>query len=333
MYSGMVPGLVAGRYDEDACVIPLAPLAKAAGVQLVEASATAIDAAARTVTLSDGRVANFDLLSVDTGPVMDRDAIPGARVHGLFVRPIEHFVRLLPDLWALASKRPIDLVVVGAGAAGFELALGFAQRLRGLGGGASRVALVTGGDEPLAAYPPAVIRRGLRALHAAGITVLKQACVGVKADHVHLDNGARVACDAPVMVVGSSAPAWLAGSGLALDARGFIATGPTLQSVSHPHVFAAGDVASRSDVSHPRSGVYAVRAGPPLALNLRRCIGGGALVSHQPPARTLNLLSCSDGSAIATWGRWSAQGRWVWRWKDRIDRAFIARYVSPVTPA
>lgn len=333
MYSGMVPGLVAGRYAEDDCVIPLVPLAQAAGVQLVEASATAIDAEARTVTLSDGRVANFDLLSVDTGPVMDRDRIPGARVHGLFVRPIEHFVRLLPRLWDLAAARPIDLVVVGGGAAGFELALAFAHRLRGLGNGASRVALVTGGEPPLAGYPPAVMRRGLQALQAAGITVLQQACVAVKADHVHLDNGARVACDAPVMAVGSSAPGWLADSGLALDERGFIATGPTLQSVSHPQVFAAGDVSTRRDVTHPRSGVYAVRAGPPLALNLRRCIGGGALAPHQPPARTLNLLSCSDDSAIAVWGGWSAQGRWIWRWKDRIDRGFIARYAGPVARA
>ena len=34
----------------------------------------------------------------------------------------------------------------------------------------------------------------------------------------------------------------VAGSGLALCPRGFVATGPTLQSTSHPEVFAAGDV-------------------------------------------------------------------------------------------
>jgi selenide,water dikinase len=113
---------------------------------------------------------------------------------------------------------------------------------------------------------------------------------------------------------------------LALDAQGFIATGPTLQSLSHPEVFAAGDVASRPDAPHPKSGVYAVRAGPPLASNLRRFAGGQPLLSYRPQRRTLNLLASGDGSAIAVWGGWSAQGRWVWRWKDRIDRAFIARY-------
>jgi NADH dehydrogenase FAD-containing subunit len=126
--------------------------------------------------------------------------------------------------------------------------------------------------------------------------------------------------------VGAAAPAWLQGSGLALDERGFVATGPTLQSTSHTDVLAAGDVATRMDASHPKSGVYAVRAGPALALNLRRALAGGELMPHRPQPRTLNLLSCGDRRAIASWGLWSAEGRWVWRWKDRIDRAFIARF-------
>jgi pyridine nucleotide-disulfide oxidoreductase family protein len=328
MYSGMVPGLVAGLYQESECSIPLAPLASAAGITLVEAWATALDADARRVTLSDGRVAEYDLLSIDTGPVMDREAIAGARVHGLFVRPIEHFVRLLPALWTLAGKRAIDLVVIGGGAAGFELALGFARRMQSLGDGASRIMLVTGGGEPLAGYPPALVRRAGRMLWARGITVLQEQCVGIDAGHVRLGNGARVACDAPVIAVGTAAPGWLAGSGLALDTQGFVATGPTLQSTSHPQVFAAGDVASRADAPHPRSGVYAVRAGPPLADNLRRAIGGVALRTYRPQARSLNLLSSADGRALLAWGPWSANGRWIWRLKDRIDRAFIARYVG-----
>jgi pyridine nucleotide-disulfide oxidoreductase family protein len=330
MYSGMVPGLVAGRYAGEACTIPLLPLAKAAQVEFVESSVVALDAQQRVVTLADGREAEYDVLSLDTGSTIDRDAIPGARAHALAVRPIEHFVRLLDALWELAAQRALDVVVIGGGAAGVELAMAFAARLRGTGDGSSRVALVTGGDAPLAGYAPKVVACGMRALKRRGVTVIPERCTGIDGTHVTLGNGARLACDAPVLATGAAAPGWLRDSRLALDEQGFVAVGPTLQSTSHPQVFAAGDVAARIDVVHPRSGVYAVRAGPALALNLRRSVAGGALEPHLPKPRSLNLLSCGDGRAIASWGEWAASGRWAWWWKDRIDRRFVERMSRPV---
>ena len=333
MYSGMVPGLVAGHYTQEECAIPLLPLIQAARVQMVEASATQIDAAAHGVTLSDGRVAEYDILSMDTGSVMSRDSIPGAHEHGLFVRPIEHFARLQESLVELAAKRALDIVVLGGGAAGVELAMALHWRLTQQGAEPARIALVTGGPAPLNGYPPAVMKRVATALRQRRITVLQEPCVGITAGHVGLANGARVACDAAIVAIGGQAPAWLQGSGLALDPQGFVLTGPTLQSVSHETVFAVGDVATRGDAPHPKSGVHAVRAGPPLAANLRSALAGAPLVPYVPPQRTLNLVSCGNRSAIASWGHWSAQGRWVWWAKDHIDRAFVRRYSHPIPAA
>jgi pyridine nucleotide-disulfide oxidoreductase family protein len=325
MYSGMVPGLLAGHYTAAACAIPLMPLVAAAGVRWCEGRVVALDAAARRATLADGQVLDFELLSIDTGPEMPRDAIPGAAAHGLFVRPIEEFVQRIDAVFARAATQALRVVVVGGGAAGFELAMALAWRLRGLGQGGSRVALVSGGVA-LPGSPPRVVQRARRALAAQGVVLHDATCTAITAGHVQLDNGERLDCEVPLLCIGAAAPLWLAGSGLALDARGFIATGPKLQSLSHADVFAAGDVASRSDLPHPKSGVYAVRAGPPLAANLRARLLGQPLRPYAPQKRTLYLLSCGERRAIASWGDWSAEGRWVWRWKDRIDRAFVARY-------
>jgi pyridine nucleotide-disulfide oxidoreductase family protein len=334
MYSGMVPGLVAGHYTAQDCVIPLRPLAQAAGVVFRQARAVRLDAAARRVELDDGGVLGYDLLSLDTGAVMHRDRLPGAAEHALFVRPIEDFVQKLDALWTRAAQRRLQLSLVGAGAAGVELALALQYRL-GRAGPGVQVTLVTGGPVPLAGYPPPVLSRVKRALARHGVAVVRQGAVAVEADAVVLADASRLPCDAAVLATGAQAPEWLAGSGLSLDAQGFVLTRSTLQSSSHADVFAVGDVATRSDTPHAKSGVYAVRSGPPLALNLRLAVDGLALQPHAAPTRTLNLVSCGDRSAIAAWGHWSAQGRWVWWLKDRIDRRFVARYVgaAATTPA
>jgi pyridine nucleotide-disulfide oxidoreductase family protein len=322
VYSGMVPGLIAGRYSLDDCSIAVAPLAAAAGVRFVRDHAVALDAAAQTVTLADGQRIAYDVLALNTGPTQDRERLPGARDNALFVRPIEHFVALWQRTRALADERGLDVIVIGGGAAGVEIALAVRHALDGRGA----VTLVSDGPV-LAAYGPGVQRRALKALRRLDVQVLPGRCTAIEPSHVVLGT-LRVACDAPIVAIGSDAPAWLGGSGLALDAAGFVRVGATLQSASHANVFAAGDVIVRDDWPHPRSGVYAVRAGPVLAENLRRFVAGGVLQPYTPQRRSLNLLATGDGRAIASWNGWSAQGWLMGVWKDRIDRAFVARYGS-----
>ena len=117
----------------------------------------------------------------------------------------------------------------------------------------------------------------------------------------------------------ASAPEWLRRSGLDTDDGGFVLVNAFLQSVSHPFVFAVADVAASTAHPRPKSGVYAVRQGPPLEENLRRLLAGDPLRSYSPQRHFLSPISSGNRCAVASWGRFSCEGRWVWRWKDWID--------------
>ena len=325
LYSGMVPGFVAGHYALDDCVIPLAPLIQRSGIRWIQRSVRGLDAQAQTVTLDDGSSLRYDWLSLNTGPGQNRarieQAMPGAREHALFVRPIEAFGVLWPKVLEMGRARALRLAIVGAGAAGMELVMAVRQALP------DAALTLLCGDTPLGAgYAPAVQARLRAALLARKITLLQDSASGVRPGEVVLASGATLACDVPLIAMGAQAPVWLQPSGLALDPQGFVAVDACQRSTSHANVFAAGDVSTRMDRTLARSGVYAVRAGPALAMNLAATVAGQALTAHQPPDKTLNLISCGDRYAIASWGTHSAQGRWVWRLKDWIDRRFLRRY-------
>ena len=328
LYSGMMPGFVAGHYTLEDCVIPLAPLLANSGVTWLQRSVVGLNATARWLTLDDGSTLDFDLLSINSGPVQDRQLVeqmmPGAREHALFVRPIEGFAALWPKVLALASQQALRVGVIGAGAGGIELAMSVAHQLSG-----SSVTLLSGDTAVGANYPDAVQSRLVQVLKERHITLLRDRAVGVTAGAVILASGAHLACDVPIIAIGAQAPAWLQDSTLACDQQGFVVVDAFQRSTSHPQVFAAGDVASRIDLSLVRNGVHAVRAGPPLARNLRAVLVGVAPSPYVPRVNTLNLLACGEKYAIASWGNWSAQGRWVWWLKDRIDRGFIRKYRQP----
>jgi pyridine nucleotide-disulfide oxidoreductase family protein len=288
-YSGMLPGYVAGHYAADEIRIDLAELCKRAGVRLVLGRVAALDAARRRARLEDGSSLEYDVASLDVG------AEAAAPAHALPAKPFEPFMARWEDVRGALRR----VAVVGAGAAGVEMAMAVAY------GSGAHVTLYS--DRPM--FRPRLAGRIARQLEDNGVELRAAA---------YVEDEAGAPPDLVLWTAGAAALPWLRDSGLAVDANGFVLVDDRLRSVSHPNVFAAGDCATLRDAPHPKSGVYAVRHAPVLRANL-----GGADRRYVPQRRALALLSCGRRYAIAEWGPLVWEGARVWRWKDRIDRRWV----------
>lgn len=327
-YSGMLPGHIAGHYQYEDCHIDLDALCAHSGVARIAATTGRIDLAGRIAGCDHAPDQPFDILSIDAGSTPVLAPIPGAARHGTPVKPVARFLQhwaLLRDS-ARKSAAGLHVVIVGAGAGGVELALAMQYRIHS-DRARAHFTLVSDGPTILASHPRGVQRRFAAILRERGIAVrLHSPVVQAEAGVLLLAGGKQLRADHAIWITGAAAPAWPRNCGLQTDNAGFIAVDAHLQSLSHPGVFAAGDIASMAGTPRPKSGVYAVRQGPPLHENLRRALRGEPLVEYRPQPRALALISAGDRYAVASYGPLAFGGRWVWRWKDRIDRTFMQRY-------
>ena len=338
-YSGMLPGLLAGHYEFDEAHIDLRPLARLAGARIVNAPVTGLDPGARCLELRDRPAIHYDILSINTGSTPRLSGVPGAVEHAVPVKPINRFLEQWQSLRQRLKvrddkARPFLILVVGGGAGGVELLLSLREALqKELGDDAKSIefTLVTSGEDILPTHA-AGVRHRYRSILAA-----RDVCVSagkgkqvnrIQGREAHCVDGSFFGFDALFWVTDAAAPDWIRESGLAVDNAGFIAVDPFLRSTSHADVFAAGDCASMLSSPRPKSGVFAVRQGPPLADNLRAAARSEPLDEYIPQNRFLSLISTGDKNAVASYGPFAAQGKWVWRWKDRIDRAFMEKYAD-----
>jgi selenide,water dikinase len=321
LYSGMVPGLVGGRYRREELSIPVAPLAEAAGAELVVEPLASVDPHGRRILLGDGRTLPYDAMSLNIGSTVAGTDVPGVREHAVATRPLSGLLDAVDRLREEASG---PAVVVGGGAAGVELAASLRARL----GERADVTLVEGGPALLADRTARVSERARSELEERGVRVrLDAPVVAVEEGGVHLaGGGGPVESALTVWAAGAAPPPPVAASPLPVDGGGYIRIRPTLQVDAHPDIFAVGDCASLRGERLPRAGVYAVRQGPVLRENLEAWLAGKRPRPWEPQRDFLALLNLGDGRAMAVkWG-WAVVGRWVMWLKDRIDRRFVERF-------
>jgi selenide, water dikinase len=336
-YSGMLPGYIAGHYGFDDCHIDLRPLVRFAGARLLHDEAIGLDLENRRVLCARHPPVAYDLVSLNIGSRPSAEA-PGAAEHAIAVKPVDRFLERWQAIaqWIAATGAPggFRFAVVGGGAGGVELTLATQYRLgRLLAEQGSRAQvefhLVTDAPVILPTHNRGVRERFERVLRERGVRVhTASPVVQVLPRQLICADGLQLDADAILWVTHAAPAPWLAASGLTPDERGFVKVNEFLQSVSHPEVFAAGDTAGMTEHPRPKSGVFAVRQGRPLAENLRRALLGEALKGFVPQRKFLGLISTGNRYAVASRGNWSLEGDWVWRWKDRIDRRFMRSYTE-----
>jgi selenide,water dikinase len=270
-YTGALPALLRGDSAPPQARIDLRTLAARCGALFVEARVTGYQA--DRLLLADHEPIKFDFLALSTG---------GEKVAG-GVKPIP---ALLDRVAALAALPRPRLGILGAGAAGAELALALRHRL---GPGAE---ILLGGSQLLEHAPARAREICARILAAQKIQRLPVLPDG-------LDDLLHAYTPAPKILID-----------------------PTLLVAGRHRIFAAGDCA-RMGAEMPRSGAIAVRQGRHLADNLRRALAGGALKDFVAPRGVLAILSLAEDDALAWYGNWTWRGALAARAKDWLDARWL----------
>jgi len=343
-YSGMVPEHLGGVYAVNDIRIDLRQWAREGGVTFVQAAATAIDPDERVVSTADGGTHPYDVLAVDVGGI--NPAVPRAAVG---TKPISRIRALAPILERVLDDptRTLDLIVVGGGAAGTEVALNVTGRFVGAGRGADLdLTIIEQDAQILPGFPDGMKRHAARLLRERGATIRTRTTVGSVGSPD--GRGARVEAtsdrggtatlrpDVVLWATGSVGPSLLRESGLSTDERGFLRVTRTLRTLTHPRIFAAGDCATVQGLDLDKVGVHAVKQGPLLRRNLERSlralVGRGApppetdLTSFRPYPVAPLLLSTGGRRALWTAGPFWAAHPWLLRLKHWIDRRWIRDY-------
>lgn len=319
-YSGMVPGHIEGVWSKSDIHIDLARLASFAGATLIHDSVTNIDPERQVISLDKRPDISYDILSLNSGAVPELSHIQGAENHSIAVKPIAHFLEKLPE--KLPKYQPLN--IIGAGVAGLELAFAFKRKYIAQD---PEIHIFSRSSSIVPTLPKKASATLAKIAKTQGISLhYNQAITALDSHYLTSEDGQRYVSGLNFIVTGVKPSPFVASLDKALDETGFLSVNAHLQSPCYPAIFAAGDVASFRHDRREKAGVFAVRAGPILAENLRRFCENKPLKTYRPQKRYLSLIGTGNGKALAVRGRFVMYHRLFWSLKLFIDKAFMQNF-------
>ncbi|MGK7878916.1 MAG: selenide, water dikinase SelD [Crocosphaera sp.] len=340
-YSGMLPGQVAGFYDFEETHIDLRCLCQFAGANFYLDTVIDLDLKNKQVICKEHPPIAFDYLSLDIGSVPAKSTILGASDYAIPAKPVSDFLTAWEKIKTTIDNHPkqsCTLTIIGGGAGGVELAFNMRNCLTNILKNVKantnnltinlihkRSGLLTGNNRWVSQRVESILLENRTNIYL-NETVFEIISNSPEDYIITCNSGLKISSNWVFLVTQASAPEWMEKTGLRTDNKGFILVNNYLQSISHPNIFAAGDIATMENYSRPKAGVFAVRQGQPLFNNLQSIILGNKLQSYSPQRFYLSLIGTGNKKAIASWGRLGLEAAWLWKLKDSIDRKFMDRF-------
>jgi NADH dehydrogenase len=307
---------------------------RARNVRVLLGEVASIDAARRTVALTDGATLTYDYLIVATGSSHTyfghdewASAAPGLKTldDALEIRRriLLAFERAERERDDAVRQELLTFVLVGGGPTGVELAGTLAEiarhtlrhEFRSIDPAQARVILIEAGPTILPSFPERLRNAARRSLRRLRVEVLEGTKVIDIDTHGVALGGKRIAARTVLWTAGVAASPLLRSLGVPLDPAGRALVDTDLSLSGHPEIFVVGDAAATfDDAGRPLPGVaQAAMQGAAHAAQmiLRR-------MNRQPTQRFVyrdkgSMAIVGRGAAIADlrWVRFSGVPAWL----------------------
>ena len=320
-YSGMIPGYIEGIYSWRDSHIDLYRLCLKLNVRFIHAEVERVSAYEKEIYFKDRPKIKFDVLSINTGIQSNNREIKGAAKYCLPVKPISklanNFLNKITNFKSIAF--------IGGGAGSVELALAIKKRFLNINQDI-KITIITGKRGLLSTFPQKTKLTSLKTLEKFKIDIIEyKRVLEVKPKQIILSDKSMLKIDKAILSTNSMTPKWLAKSDILLTKDNYILVNKSFQT-NYKYVFASGDVIDFNNQNLKKAGVFAVRSGKPLAINIKQFILGKKLVEYKFNKNYLALIGTSKRSAIATKYNLTFNSRFFFYLKKYIDQNFIKKF-------
>lgn len=324
-YSGMGPGMLGEFYSPEEIRFEIKKMAENRGAAFIEGRVMRIDPKKRRLRLLSGETVDYDVASFNIGSGVPGGLIAGTGEGILPVKPIENLIHAKSRILRLIGEKEPELLVVGGGPSGLEVA-GNLWRLVRNHGGKARIVLFAGG-RLLSGFPGKARKLALDSLAPRGVVVHENTPVHRIENGRAITEAGRVCTfDLCLLAVGVKPAQLFAQSGIPTGDDGGLLVNEHLQSVRHPEIFGGGDCIRFAPAPLDKVGVYAVRENPVLRDNLLSAMEDGQLTPFRPQRRYMLIFNLGDGKGILCRNSRALNGRLAFLLKDHIDRKFMKRF-------